>query len=131
MYLEHTYGLFREPGTPLSEDAKLLRKRVLAQIEDEPSSFDMRTWESTLDLLGMDGSCHTTRCLAGWATFFADGKVPRSADVITPRAIELLELTMEEYGGKVVNGNPFFATPLFVTWDEDALERMRVLAEAE
>lgn len=45
-----------------------LFKKVHEVINDDLDQFDMDAWE--------DNSCGTTRCVGGWAIYFAAGEVP-------------------------------------------------------
>jgi len=111
--------IFRDPATPLSLEQRELRKQVYKQIDADPDTFDMSSWESSVDVTG--ARCGTTRCVAGWAQFFARGEVfPHDAVSVKQDAITLLGLTHDEYycGGFV----------LFYTSNERALAWMKQLA---
>jgi hypothetical protein len=112
---------FRPEGVPLTEEQKLMRKRVLAQIENEPGSFDMDSWEE--GLYDEDGKqCGTTRCIAGWAVYFAekDGRRTLVWDTLQD-GISLLGLTRDEFSDE-------HDVPLFYDTNYRALERLRELA---
>jgi hypothetical protein len=115
---------FRDPQAPLAPEQSAMRKAVLKQIEYDPKSFNMGSWQSVPTIT--ETSCHTTRCLAGWAEFLATGKVQTGEDFSDKFheriGIELLGLTSDEYyrgdGGA-----------LFFAGHEEALERMRKIAD--
>lgn len=121
------YG-FRDPLVPLTPQQRELRAKVLVQIEDEPSSFDMDSWEFVApDDEIVSPSCRTTRCIGGWTDFFATGYV-RCHD-IGYRSIRNLGLTEREYWG-TWQRPPGFApgrNSLFIADNDEALARMRVL----
>ena len=128
---------FRDPKTPLAPEQLELRKRVLKQIEYELASFDMRSWEKIIPGWGNQHgreSCKTTRCLAGWAQFLARGAVfeygtdDRRIVPVDDDAIALLGLTADEYGTDDLSDE---GNALFYLSDDDALARMRELAQAE
>lgn len=76
-----------------------LAKLVLKQIDNEPSSFDMRTW-------GEKSGCGTTACIAGWAMIFSGYQI-KNSEYISPdndyiasyedEGRKLLGLTGEEF----------------------------------
>ena len=107
-------NVYRDQKVPLTEDQRLLRKRVLHQIETEPETFDMSSWEG-------EYACGTTRCLAGWAVFFGgESERYKRQTSWSDDAIRLLGLTSDEcMGGRVI---------LFYETKDAALGRMRELA---
>lgn len=129
---------FRRPGVPLSEEAALLRKQTLYQIENEPETFNMCTWDSSatrassvIDALAQataTGHCGTTRCLAGWALYLAGQPVTAheaavAVEEIEARAVRVLELTQGEYLGAPGD------KPLFFTTSGYAVTRLAALAQ--
>jgi hypothetical protein len=113
---------YRDPAVPLTEDQLLLRKKVLHQVETEPETFYMGDWER-------EGSCGTTRCIAGWAQFLARGQVcyfgnEQGLPDVEEDAIELLGLTENEYAG-----DPAAGSGLFYTSNDEALQQLRELAK--
>lgn len=110
--------VFRPDGVPISEEAALLRKRVLRQVEDDPARFDMSTWDSAL--LG-EPECGSTRCRAGWALHLSGDPVRHGEEPvdIERRAIAALELTCAEFYG---SGFPY---PLFFQPEHLAVSRFR------
>lgn len=128
---------FRKAGEPLTEDQLLLRKQVLHQAENEPSSFDMGDWEQVkkrYDPFTDDLVCTTTRCIAGWAQYLVRGYVrqytTREGLSCERDAIGLLGITEEEWGAEPCEcgGNGCNDEGLFYLDDEDALARLRKLA---
>jgi hypothetical protein len=113
---------YRDPETPLSEDQRLMRKRVLAQVESEPESFSMYTWESRES--ESSGSCGTTRCVSGWAVHFAQQDGTWEHGHGSTAGIVLLGLTRAEAAGQ------HDGVSLFYDSDQGALERLRELARA-
>lgn len=121
---------FRNPETPLTFEQLELRKQVLKQVENEPDSFDMNSWEQVFsdgerEIYQSDGRtrtvCGTTRCLGGWAIHFA-GESSRNIDAPRNRGIKLLGLTPDEYFIPGVGG-------LFYTSDTIAVEHFREITE--
>ena len=73
-------------------------------------------------------ACGTTRCLAGWAQYFANGEIGGShwSDKDHAQAgIDILGLTEEEYYGSARPGD----TGLFFTMDGAAARRFREIVE--
>lgn len=118
---------FRDPDAPLTVEQSDMRKRVNKTIHDERDAFDMGTWEKNLRYDRETGKpltdCKTTRCVAGWAQFYARGKV--YIDTVEQAAITALGLTREEFGGHELTSQ------LFYLRDDDALDRMEALADVE
>lgn len=112
-------GPFRDPAVPLAPEQLELRRQVLKEVENDPAAFCMSTWVSF-----SRSACRTTRCLAGWTLFLADGRLDRllRAQGYHDRAIALLGLTREEFNGP--DGGLFYAS------EEDAVARLRELAAA-
>jgi hypothetical protein len=131
---------FRDPETPLTPEQAETRKLTYKQISTEPQTFSMDHWSLQLDWLpgellkGLgiaEGTCGTARCVSGWAQFFGGQDVVAfSTEHENIRAgIELLGLTYNEYYG--INGHyGAGARALFFDTNENAVERMRVIAEA-
>lgn len=117
---------FRDPDEPLTDEQRFFRRETLREIEAAPHMFDMGDWERR----SFGGGCSTARCVAGWAQYLRRGAVypfglpaediPDAED----DAVALMGLTREEYLGE--SGED----PLFYTEDDDALARLRALAEA-
>lgn len=117
---------FRDPGTPLTEDQLLMRKRVLHQAEAEPETFAMAAYQ------GRNASCGTTRCIAGWAVYLTRGywyKRGACEDLEDKKqlAVDVLGLTQEEYGNDVLDREGPYE--LFYVDDDEGLARLRALAE--
>lgn len=116
---------FRDPASPLTDKQCQIRELVLNQIITAPDTFDMANWECHDD--GYRGG--TTRCIAGWANYFAYGNAwgpirPEPFETLssTPAyAIKALGLTEDEY---LPHSKSW---PLFHAHDEDATERMHTL----
>ena len=128
---------FRDSDVPLAPDQLELRKLTLKTIEADPGGFNMEDWEWEEEeeyRLGR-GVCRTTRCGAGWAQYLARGAVYEDGDVglgippVDQDAIQLLGLTVEEYGTNdiegIQNGALFYATR------ERFIQRLRGLASVE
>lgn len=123
--------IFRDPAVPLGSDELERRRQVYKQAVAHPDTFDMRDWETVAydlrDWPGGTPSCRTTRCIAGWAQFFARGEV-NSDDILQPDvaadAVTVLALTEDEYFGPV-NIDEDYA--LFYLPDDVALARLREL----
>ncbi|HEY1705517.1 MAG TPA: hypothetical protein VGG75_38010 [Trebonia sp.] len=117
MTLQDYRCLFRDPAVPLGPEKLELRRLVLKQAEAHPDTFNMTEWE-------LSAGCRTTRCIAGWAQFFARGQVNQQegSSFVETDAIRLLGLTEEE----------FFdvdeADDLFHLADTPAVDRLRYLA---
>jgi hypothetical protein len=111
---------FRDPSVPLAPDQLELRRLVLKEIEAHPDTFDMDDWERAWRLR-YEGVCKTTRCLAGWAQYFARGAVNVNGVGTDVDAAGLLGLTEKEYYEGTNDG-------LFYTTEAFALVRMRQLA---
>jgi hypothetical protein len=110
---------FRDPETPLTPEQRELRKAILKQIENDPVTFSMDSWEKS----PFYPTCKTTRCIEGWAEFIANGEVIDGSDGDREQmGIELLGLTRDEY---------HIPTELFYDNEESALERMREIAHKE
>jgi hypothetical protein len=126
--------VFRDPAVPLSPEQLEMRKLVLKQALSSPETFWMGTWEAT-SMSGRfrpeDGYCGTTRCVAGWAQFFARGAVYKDGDAglgihrTGVDAVRLLGLTEREF-----YPNPDDAG-LFYICEEEAVRRLRELAAVE
>ncbi len=118
---------FRDPGTPLTPEQAELRRLVLKQVEADPAAFSMRDWES-VQFRDFSG-CGTTRCLEGWAEFFAYGEVDgiQSNSIHSATGVSLLGLTKDEYFG---DGVPSGDRRLFFVGDAEALRRMREITPA-
>jgi len=122
--------VFRDPSVPVTAKQLALRKRVYQQARQHPDSLDMDCWEGALKVCG--DTCHTTRCIGGWAQFFVRGHVYQAADplrnipVVEVDAVILMGLSEEEFGAADLNDDD----GLFYLDDEEAVERMRVLADA-
>lgn len=123
-YLEDKAMEFRNPGTPLTDEQKILRKEVYRQISDEPESLYMNNWE------GYMPTCGTTRCVAGWAQHFMTGQMVNRMTV-KQDAVTGLGLTEAEYFGRTYyrDQEAEFESSLFYLSNEEALERMRQLVE--
>jgi hypothetical protein len=122
--------IFRVPGTPLSEDAALLRKRTLHQAETDPGHLDMSIWDSSAadelqQALQHEAGCGTTRCVAGWALYFFGDPVKQGEDSseTEARAVKALELTAAEYLGSPRE------RPLFLSPADNAIARLRQITE--
>lgn len=127
---------------------KQLAQKVLDQIETDPESFDMDTWE-TVGVEGIPRSnpyfdpatgrhrsteyCGTTRCIAGWAIYFAAQE--RGIDTNRPLwnvhadlAVEVgLEPRISDYAnfGALLLG--LGGTELFFDSDRDGYKRLKRL----
>ncbi len=116
--------LFRNPAVPLTEDQIHLRKLTFKTIVAFPDDFCMNDWERKFE---GGGQCRTTRCIAGWAQYLARGAVYEHGDItqgippVDEDAIELLGITVDEYGSDDVND-------VNDEDDDKAVERMRLLA---
>ena len=113
---------FRYPEVPLTLEQLELRRLVLKQVTAHPDTFDMRDWEENLS--AGNGECRTTRCIAGWAQYFARGEVTFYSDGerdVEVDAITLLGLTRDEFR---VSG----AKNLFYASNQAALTRLHELA---
>lgn len=126
--------VFREPGTPLTEDQKLCRKLTAEQVAAEPGSFFMGDWDTDAAWFGGNRvertfatTCGTTRCLAGWALFHAGCpvRVGDTVSSIEDRAIAALGLTHDEYF--FMPGEDGYSE-LFYASRGDAAERIAWLA---
>lgn len=117
---------FRRPGTPLTEDQLLLRKRVLHAIESDPGQFSMRWWDTVS--LGIQYGCGTSRCLAGWALHLAGAPAsrPEGSSSVERRAVLALGLTHDEFWGRP---REFSGSGLFYAGDAEALARLREITE--
>lgn len=81
-----------------------LFKKIHDQITSEPDGFDMNTWE------GPGAACGTTRCVAGWAIYFATGSplYGYSGAGAHPKVVELArDLGVKVYPGDSVNFEDF------------------------
>lgn len=59
-------------------DQLALAERVLKQVTDFPDEHSQGSWESVISLrLRRDTACRTTRCVAGWAVYYAGGRMAR------------------------------------------------------
>jgi hypothetical protein len=120
--------VFRDPSVPVTPEQMALRKRVYRQVKRHPETFYMGSWEEIPPANGTE--CNTTRCIGGWAQFFARGHVYQTADparnipVVEEDAVILMGLSEEEYGCSDLNDDE----GLFYLDDDEAVERMRVLA---
>lgn len=120
---------FRDPFVPLSPEQAEYRRLVLKQVDTDPASFNMLWWERNqktyIDLGYTEeqaAACGTTRCLAGWAEYFANGEIGDShwSDQDHAQAgIDILGLTEEEYYGAARPG----AVGLFFTMDGAGVAR--------
>lgn len=62
----------------MNEKQKELARKILDQVESQPATLAMETWETvdSTDLWDWETGetvegCGTTRCIAGWAIFFS------------------------------------------------------------
>jgi hypothetical protein len=124
---------FRDENVPLTEDQKLNRKQILTQITSQPETFNMDVWDTFAFPyeLPQDNYCGTTRCVAGWALFFAEipirdlmvkANVLATDMNITREAVRAMGLTQEEY----YRGSSAGLFHLYS--DEDAVEQLHELA---
>lgn len=116
---------FRDPSVPLTEDQLLMRKRVLHQIEAEPETFAMITYQ------GRNARCGTTRCIAGWAVYLTRGYwykegLRESLEEKKQLAVDVLGLTQAEYGADVRDSEGPYE--LFYVDNGEGLARLRALA---
>lgn len=122
--------MYRDPSTPLTTAQAMMRKKVYDQISNHPDEFDMAWWSRTNTFVNPEmeiEACGTTRCVAGWAQFFAKGEVD-TYNVKTD-AIELMGLTREEYFDHDEEGYLDVNTALFHVNDSKAVAWMKRLAE--
>lgn len=115
---------FRDPLVPLAPEQLELRRLVLKQVDTHPDTFDMDNWEEE-EYVG-ETACKTTRCIAGWAQYFARGAVIYACDDrdVEVDGIKLLGLTRDEYAVWGSKG-------LFYASNAAALERLRTLAGSD
>lgn len=128
---------FRDPAVSLTSEQLGLRKKILTQVTEQPSTFNMSFWEYTPQNSG-GCACGTTRCLGGWSDFFTYGVVRTTVsddetenltgDGIISRSIRNMGLTELEYRGELYEYQDF--VPLFFTSDAEALTRLRKLVES-
>lgn len=123
-------GLKWRDETPLTFEQVEYRKMVYKQISADDESFDMGSWEWSPETLGHAlrllpefNNCRTTRCVAGWAQFYAKGAVREPT--VEQDAIDAMGLSWLDY-----RGTDPAKVGLFRTNADDALARMKVLAEA-
>jgi hypothetical protein len=121
---------FRDPSVPVTPEQLAMRKRVYQQVKQHPETFYMGCWEDIArEIRGVQ--CNTTRCIGGWAQFFARGHVYQTADpyraipVVEEDAVVLMGLSEEEYGAAVLDDDD----GLFYLDDAEAVERLRILAD--
>jgi hypothetical protein len=123
--------MFREPSTPLEPEQMAMRKQVLEQIELYPHSFDMTDWEFIPEEYADPKTCHTTRCMAGWAQYFARGEVFEFGNFVLgippvyEDAILLMGFTEAEFGYDPDHDE----NGLFYLSDTEAVQRLRQLIE--
>lgn len=117
---------YRDPSTPLTIEQSEIRKMVYKQISGQPETFNMSTWfyvpqPFVVEMARVHGeACHTTRCVAGWAQFYAHGK--STLINVDQDAITAMGLTWDEYSYGCEFG-------LFYSPDRIALAAMKRLAE--
>lgn len=116
--------IWRDERTPLTIEQSAARKQVYKQISTDPESFSMRQWER-VPVIEIEGPwCATTRCVAGWAQYYAHGYVDVAS--VDQDAVTALGLTWGEY----ISGD-LRAMGLFHCPDKTALAAMKRLAEVE
>jgi hypothetical protein len=126
---------FRDPSVPLTQQQAEIRRLVYKEISANPGTFDMESWEIPLEWLndfdreamGLQhlDECGTARCVSGWAQFFGGVTYIGCAGKFENenRGITLMGLTEAEYYS-------LFSGELFYDTNANAVERMRVIAEA-
>lgn len=126
---------FRDPSVPLTPEQAAYRRLVLKQVDTDPASFNMLWWERSPETYRGIGyteeqaaACGTSRCLAGWAQYFANGEIGGShwSDQDHAQAgIAILGLTEAEYYTPTDK-----STGLFFTMDgASAARRFREIVE--
>jgi hypothetical protein len=120
---------FRDENVPLSEEQKLNRKQILTQVTTQPETFGMDVWDTEAFPYDVEG-CGSTRCIAGWALFFAGvstrdlmvrGNVLLTDVKITQEAVRVMGLSEGEY----YRANSAGLFHLYS--EEDAVEQLREL----
>lgn len=124
-------------------DPKTLAKKILAQVEHEPESLYMGSWEVFDNNFRVDWKsntdeilpgCGTTRCIAGWAVHFAsqEGEDTYDARVRIADELDLVGHSWMRVGGRLLGLSDFDAEVLFLQYGEaEAVEALRKLAADE
>ena len=113
---------YRDESMPVTPAQMRVRRRVYKQITVEPETLDMGDWEMQYDDLEERG-CYTTRCIGGWAQFFAKGYV--DSKTVEQDAVDAMGLS---YADAMGVGARY--SSLFYTDAEAAVRRMRKLVVA-
>jgi len=124
-------------------DPKTLAKKILAQVEDQPESLYMGTWEAFHNHYREDWKnnpgeivpgCGTTRCIAGWAVHFASqkGEDAWEARVRIAAELDLGGYSWMRVAGRLLGLSASDAEVLFLEHNEaEAVEALRKLAADE
>jgi hypothetical protein len=124
-------------------DPKTLAKKILAQVEDQPESLYMASWEVFNNRYRVDWKnntdeivpgCGTTRCIAGWAVHFASqkGEDAYDARVRIAGELDLGGYSWMRVAGRLLGLSESDAEVLFLEHDEaEAVEALRKLAADE
>lgn len=122
---------FRDPATPLQPHQLHLRWLVYTQITTKPETFGMGGWEVSPLRVSYQAGCKTTRCVGGWAQWYAEGEVDE--DTVEQSAVSNMGLTYAEYfglpPGTAAGSAAIWHDGLFYASEDAAVARMKVLAD--